>query len=113
MKIQTKIALLFTAICSIIIVALSITVYHFATRKAFQDFYTKLQLRATIAAKANLDESTENSTAYEKVRNEHLQRLPEEKEYIVKIDTFQNFAKDRLNGQVPEQFFNDILVNRN
>jgi signal transduction histidine kinase len=113
MKIQTKIALVFTAICSIIIVALSIAVYHFATKKAFQDFFTRLALRATIAAKASLDEHTENSTAYDQVRNEHLQRLPEEKEYIIKIDTFQNVAKNRLNQEVPESFFNDIVVNKN
>src|SRR5690349_2524322 len=108
MKIQTKIALLFTGICTFIIVALSSAVYHFAIRKAFQDFYTRLELRATIAAKANLNEDTINSAAYEQVRNEHLQRLPKEKEYIIRSDTFKSVLESRLNNQVPEYFLNDI-----
>jgi signal transduction histidine kinase len=111
MKIQNKIALLFTAIFTFVIVALSSAVYHFASRKAFQDFYTRLELRATIAAKANLDKPTENTKAYERVRNEHLQRLPEEKEYIIKIDTLEKVVNRGLNEQVPPGFFNDILVN--
>ena len=113
MKIQTKIALLFTLICTFIIVGLSIAVYHFANKKAFQDFYIRLELRAIIAAKANLDINEENSSAFEQVRNEHLQLLPDEKEYIIKIDTLEKVVKTKLNQQVPYTFFTDILSNKN
>ena len=113
MKIQTKIAILFTLICTFIIVGLSTAVYHFANKKAFQDFYTRLELRAVIAAKASLDLNEENTAAFEQVRNEHLQRLPEEKEYIIKIDTLEKVAKTGLNKQVPESFFTDILTFKN
>ena len=113
MKVQTKIALLFTMICTFIIVALSSAIYHFANKKAFQDFYTRLELRATIAAKANLDSKEENITAYEKVRNEHLQRLPEEKEYIIKLDTLYNVAKSGLNLEFPPVFFEDLIKGKN
>ena len=80
MQIQTKTALLFTLACTSIIVALSIAVYFFANEKAFQDFYTRLELRATIASKASLDSDDKSSAAYEQIRSEHLQRLPEERE---------------------------------
>lgn len=113
MKIQTKIALLFTIICTLIIVGLSSAVYHFANKKAFEDFYTRLELRAIIAAKANLDSKEENVTAYEKVRNEHLQRLPDEKEYIIKADTLTRVSKAGLKGQLPANFFEELNKNEN
>ena len=77
MKIQIKIALLFTLVCTAIIVGLSCAVYYFANENAFQDFYTRLELRARIAAKANLDTGNIHSAALEQLRNEHLQLLPE------------------------------------
>jgi hypothetical protein len=105
MKIQIKIALLFTLVCTLIIIAVSSAVYYFANEKAFQDFYTRLELRATIAAKANLDTNNVSTSAYEQVRNEHLQRLPDEREYILRIDSLQNEVKTGLNAEVPRSFF--------
>lgn len=112
MKITTKIALLFTLVCTFIIVVLSIAVYHFANERAFQDFYTRLELRAIIAAKANLDTGTRNSAAYEQVRNEHLRHLPDEKEYIVKVDSLRWFAENGLGVKVPQTFFDEIVNNK-
>ena len=112
MQIQTKTALLFTLACTSIIVALSIAVYFFANEKAFQDFYTRLELRATIASKASLDSDDKSSAAYEQIRNEHLQRLPEEREYIVRIDSLQTLARTGLNSNVPASFFNDIVTDK-
>jgi signal transduction histidine kinase len=113
MKIQIKTALLFTLACTLIVMALSVAIYYFANERAFQDFYTRLELRATIAAKANLDADDKSSTAYEQVRNEYLQHLPEEKEYIVKIDSLQTITNTGLNEKVPASFFNDILLYKN
>ena len=93
MKIQIKIALLFTILCTLIIVVLSTAVYYFAHEKAFEDFYVRLELRATIAAKVKLHEVSENTAAYEEVRYQYLQRLPQEKEYIMPIDSLSFFAK--------------------
>jgi len=42
MKIQIKIALLFTLLCTAVIIALSIAIYYFANTNAFQDFFTRL-----------------------------------------------------------------------
>lgn len=113
MKIQIKIALLFTLVCTLIIIAVSGAVYYFANEKAFQDFYTRLELRATIAAKANLDTNNVSTSAYEQVRNEHLQRLPDEREYILRIDSLQNEVKTGLNAEVPRSFLQDIIIQKN
>ncbi len=113
MKIQFKIALLFTLLSSLIIMALSAAVYYFAYEKAFQDFYTRLELRAAIAGKAALDADKKDLRAYERVRNEHLQRLLGEREYIVRLDSLRFLASGELNAQVPPAFINDILSHKN
>lgn len=111
MKIKTKIALLFTIVCTSVMVGLSLAVLYFANERAFQDFYTRLQLRATIAARLNLHEN-EDVDAFEQVRNRHLTRLPQEQEYIVRIDSLHNIAQNTFGKQVPASFVTDILTKK-
>lgn len=105
MKIQTKIALLFTGLCMLVLATLSLTVYYFANERAFQDFYVRLQLRAEIAGKARFNEG---NPAYETVRNQHLQRLPEEREYIVPIDSLGSLTA-HLPEKLPADFTATLL----
>lgn len=111
MKIQTRITLIFTVLCTSFLVALSFAVYYFAYKNASQDFTTRLELRAVIAAKASLDTLQATSSAYEDIRNQHLQRLPEEKEYIINVDTLQKLAGDGFYGTIPQAFVNNLLAN--
>lgn len=112
MKIQFKIAFLFTILCTAVIVILSSAIYYFANANAFQDFFTRLELRANIAARANLLTGEENAVAYETIRNQHLQLLPEEKEYIIKTDTLNRFKQMRLAKELPADFLNDISTKK-
>ncbi len=112
MKIQFKIALLFTILCTLIIIFLSCAIYYFAFENAFQDFFTRLELRANIAARANLPAENEKADTYEKIRNEHLQRLPEETEFIIKTDTLQAFISSKKGKQLPRNFIDNIIINK-
>lgn len=112
MKIQLKIALLFTVVCTSIIVALSIAVFYFANEEAFQDFFTRLELRANIAARANLAANEETAATFEQIRNEHLQRLPDEREYIIQLDTLDRFIKGPLADDLKPAFFDEVLGNK-
>lgn len=110
MKIQIRIALLFTLVCSAIIIVLSLAVLYFAHERAFEDFYTRLELRATLSAKANLDAG--DVGAYKEVRMIHLARLPNEKEYIISIDSLNNRSPAALGLQVPAAFLENIIRNK-
>ncbi len=109
MKIQTKIALLFTVLCTAVIVALSFSVYFFTYENAAQDFYTRLQLRALIAAKANLDDNADTTT-FASIRREHLRRLPDEREYILDTDTLHQVNIFRLSKGESSLFFKSIAA---
>jgi len=112
MKIQLKIALLFTLVCTSIIMGLSYAIYYFANEEAFQDFFSRLELRANIAARANLAANEETAATFEQIRNEHLQRLPDEKEYIIQLDTLNNFIKSPSATDLNQSFFDGVLANK-
>jgi len=112
MKIQFKIALLFTLLCTAVIIALSAAIYYFANANAFQDFFTRLELRANIAARANFNVEAKTAAAFEKIRTEHLKKLPEEKEYIINADSINNMVGMDLTNELPSTFFNDIRLKK-
>lgn len=111
MKIQTKITLLFTLLCISIIAALSVAIYFFTYQNASQDFYTRLELRAVIAARASLQQN-QDTVAFKEVRRQHMQRLPDEREYIIRTDTLKNLVNSPLFQQVPADFITTVLNNK-
>ena len=109
MKIQYKIALLFTGFCSLVILLLSLAVYFFANEHAFDDFYVRLELRANIASKVNFDSSEVTQEAYTQLRREHLQSLPEEEEYILRADTLRRIIGGQLYATLGPSFFDEVI----
>lgn len=105
MKLQTRIALLFTLSCSLLLITVSSVVYYVANNNAFQDFYTRLQLRADIAARVYLDTDKTSTGAFERIRAEHLQRLPEEREDIFHLDSLPALRSGLPYSRLPPSFF--------
>ncbi|MCF6402396.1 HAMP domain-containing histidine kinase [Chitinophaga filiformis] len=87
MTIRNKILGLFTALTVSIILMMAAFAYFLVSRQSFDDFYKRLEIRAYIAARARLTQDKDNSAAYAEIRNEHLERLPHEKEFFIRIDT--------------------------
>ena len=102
MKITQKITLLFAILSAIIISLLSGFVWYFSNEFAFEDFYKRLEARVKIAAQIKLTEDV-NNTAYAKMRNQYLERLPSEKEYIMRAGEVK--ALDRT---LPASFYDRI-----
>jgi signal transduction histidine kinase len=111
MKIQLKITLLFTGLCLAVVILLSTAVWYFANEKAFEDFYARLTLRAVVASRANFDASDRNQQVYETLRREHLQRLPEEEEYIIRTDTLDRIRTTPLYQTIGPSFFDEVRLN--
>ncbi len=111
MKIQLKITLLFTLLCLAVIIMVSTAIYYFANEKAFEDFYTRLELRAVIASRVNFNDDGESQQAYEQLRNLHLQRLPEEEEFIIRADTLDRIQTSPLYKASGPRFFEQLRLN--
>jgi signal transduction histidine kinase len=103
MEIAKKITLLFAILSAIIISLLSGFVWYFSNDFAFEDFYKRLEARVNIAAQIKLYEDG-NNQVYAKMRNQYLERLPSEKEFIVEAGK----APEKVDRELPASFYNRI-----
>lgn len=61
---------------------LSLFVYGFTRQHTDREFFVRMFVRAGVAAKAKFEADSNNLNFYNEIRENHLQRLPEEKEYF-------------------------------
>jgi len=109
MKTKTKISIYFTFLAIVILTVFSGSVYYFAIRYSFDDFYKRLEIRAVVAAKALLEEDETDASVFEDVRKEHLEKLPNEQEYFIQVSPGKNFEKEAKELNVPVTYFQEIL----
>ncbi len=83
MKISNKIMILFSVLTFSIILLMSFFVYYLANRYSFGDFYKRLEIRAYLTANAAYPPNGTDTSAYNLIRDRHLEKLPAEEEYII------------------------------
>lgn len=86
MKIQLKITLLFVALTGTVIFILSGSIFYFASRFSFEDFYKRLEARVRITSQAYLtDPKLEQNrlTVYNRIPHDYLETLENERAFIV------------------------------
>ena len=103
MNIAKKITLLFAILSAIIISLLSGFVWYFSNEFAFGDFYKRLEARVNIASQIKSSEDQRN--IYAKIRNQYLERLSFEKEYIIEN---QNPKTLKADIELPADFYEKI-----
>ncbi|MDN3586407.1 HAMP domain-containing sensor histidine kinase [Pedobacter aquatilis] len=103
MSIAKKITLLFAILSAVIISLLSGFVWYFSNEFAFEDFYKRLEARVNIAAQIKLYQD-DNNSVYAKMRNQYLERLPSEKEYIIEAGK----TEKKLDRELPQSFYKRI-----
>lgn len=105
MNIQKKVTLLFFTLTSSVIILLSGAIFYFVHQYTFEDFYKRLQARVNIAAQIYQMNDKDSLGVYKEVRQRYLERLPSEKQYILKpVDYLEN---PKL--KIPAPFIADIL----
>lgn len=111
MKIQSKIAVIFTALSAGIILALSAFVYFFASESISASFFHRLEVRSDIVGHAALQENQSLTSIYYDIKERHLGSLPYEKHRILP-DPPDAATQKRLS--LPSSFYeaaqNDIPV---
>jgi len=107
MKIQTKITLLFFGLGTIGLTLLTASIFYFVSAFNFEDFFKRLQARANLAAEINIHPD-DKSAAYQEVRNRYLEKLAEEQDFLIKLDSNNKFTHPS-NLVLPESFYNTII----
>jgi len=108
MKFQTKITLLFFAISAAGLILLNAAIFYFVSQFSFKDFFDRLEARVNLTAQTNLF-TDRNTDAYKEVRARYLEKLEDEKNYVVKIDSNEDNFPHPL--KLPQSFYKSILDN--
>lgn len=107
-KAQLKITLLYTGLTGATILLLSILVYYFAQRMSAEDFYKRLDIRAVLMAQANFPQNAGTSDVIKDLRNEHLEKLPNEKEYFKEVTP--GTVPEIKEVSLPGYFYDNLLL---
>ncbi|MCF2491139.1 cell wall metabolism sensor histidine kinase WalK [Dyadobacter sp. CY347] len=109
MKIQTKIALIFTILTSGIIVALSVFIYTFGSESVSNSFYHRLEVRADIIGHAALQKSKSTTSIYYDIKERHLGDLPFEQHHIIKNGEIEKAKQLKERLPMPPAFYDNIV----
>lgn len=90
---------------------MSAGVYFFIIRYSFSDFYKRLEIRGVVTARATLDHEEATAAVLQEMREMHLEKLPGESEYFIKITPGKTFEKEAAELNLPISFFEETLTN--
>lgn len=110
MRTNTKIALLFFVSNVLVMLLFAGAIYYFLNEYSYVDFYKRLQTRATVAASYTFGTDKLSAVAVRKLREQHLERLPDEREYVIEVAD-DNFGALAAKYELPESFLQDIWQN--
>lgn len=110
MKTRTKIALLIAALNLLIILLFGGSIYYFLDRYSYEDFYKRLETRANLAARYNLELSAEEAEDLRAVRRRHLEVLEAERDHIIAVDSGATAAELAARHALPQSLIEEIMA---
>lgn len=111
MTLKTRIAVTFSLITAFIVITLSISIYWFSYTYNEIHFFDRLHERVRIASQYHIGESQLGSKFIEEIRQQHLQLLPQESEFIISFDSEKNefIIPDSVLEKFGEIYFQKII----
>lgn len=106
MKIQSKITLLFFGLATVGLLLLNAAIFYFVSEFNFEDFFKRLEARVNLNAEIRLYPDS-RSDAYREVRTKYLERLDDEKDYVIPVDTKRRTFKKPVD--LPDDFYRTII----
>lgn len=109
MKTQARIAGILFASNVVVLLIFAMAVYYAVNKYSYTDFYQRLKTRATIATQYNLDTNRLSAEALKQVREDHLEKLFQEREFLIELSTdstLENLSKVR---KLPPELLNTVL----
>ncbi|SDK27126.1 Signal transduction histidine kinase [Catalinimonas alkaloidigena] len=110
MTIRNKIALTFSLMTGTLILVLSVFLYLFVARFGQQAFMSRVRERAYIAARTQLEDDERNVAIYKDVRQNQLQTLPDEEDYILSANPSERHRQENEElHALPTWFYEEAL----
>jgi signal transduction histidine kinase len=111
LKIQLKIALWYTLLTATTFLLLSLLIYFFTERLSSEDFYKRLDIRAVMVAQSNFSHSPASGNVIKDIRNEHLEKLPFEREYFQEVRDGNGYVIPSV--KLPAEFYEQLRISNN
>ena len=108
MNTRIKFSIILGLIFIIIIIVFGGVIYYFQNKYSFIDFYKRLETRASISAKYNLEPDTLNAESLMNLRNQYLEKLEQEKEYIIELTPDNTLDRISEKHALPLTFLNAL-----
>lgn len=109
MNTRIKIALLLIASNAILLLMFGGSVYYFLQKYSYTDFYKRLDTRANIAAKCKFEADKTDAATLKKLREEHLEILDKEREYITEILPYNDLSSVADKTSLPASLISNTL----
>ena len=106
MNLQNKLILILTTIFFSFTLLFSGFIYYSISKYAFTDFYKRLEIRAATTAKIQL-EPTNEVRGIREMRQEYLEKLPNEKEYLIRLSELNK--GNAVLSTLPRSFIDKIV----
>lgn len=111
MKTNTKIALALFVGNVLIVSAFGGAIYYFLNQYSYLDFYKRLETRANITAQHTFNPDRERADAVKSLRDEYLEKLPEEKSYVIPVPSSDSIDKAAEVNNMPSGFLHEVWAN--
>ncbi|HMP99500.1 MAG TPA: histidine kinase dimerization/phospho-acceptor domain-containing protein, partial [Cyclobacteriaceae bacterium] len=105
MKTRTRITLTYAILTGITVVLLSTTVFYLVKTNKQQYFISRLKDRASIVAQGVF----ENDELIRNLKNEYLDPLPDEKDYVIKANPAAGTFEYDISIKIPSQFYRNVM----
>lgn len=110
MKTRTKIALAMFTANLLIVLLFGGVIYYFLAKYTYVDFFKRLETRATIAAKYKFETDRLSADAVKTIRNQHLEKLSNERESIMPVDAATNIEALAKSSGLPVQLLKQVYA---
>lgn len=107
-----KITLLLIISISTMLILFGSTIYYFQYNYAYSDFYKRLETRIGLTAKYTLKSNEPINQSLRMFREQHLEKLSYEKEYIIPFSDSTNLEKISNDSLLPIDFLLEIKHNK-
>lgn len=111
MKTQSKLALILFLSNALIVVLFGVAVYYSLYKYSYNDFHKRLETRASIAAQFNFNTNQLSAEAFKLLREQHFEKLPDEKEYIINLSDSFAVAQASVTHKISTSFIKQIEQN--
>lgn len=112
MKIRKRITVTFMTLFGLLIVILCVVVYFISASSQETVFFNRLENRVKVTEEFFLESDVLSEDVKRKVRNQFLQTLPNEIEFVAEINNFDKRAPKHVKSLVPEDFIGPLKKNK-